>query len=284
MTVAFALALAVEILAEAEVAEPRKEASSLLAFVLQKDTAFLIAHSDDALAANHKILFESCVRRRAKREPFQYITRRQEFYSLEFEITPDVLIPRPETEILVEQAVKILSQLESPRFCEIGIGSGCISVAILRTVASATAVGTDISDKALTVALANAGKHNAHERLELRQTDVFTGMTGTFDLIVSNPPYVPRGQLDSLQAEVRDYEPRPALGGGVDGLEIIKRIITESPQFLKPRGALLLEIGFDQAAKVSELFDANAWKTPEFLPDLQGIPRIVKARRASSDQ
>src|SRR5438046_2689735 len=145
MNIVTAVASAYEILTEAGVAEPRREASSLMAFVLQKDAAFLIAHSDDELAANQKMLFESCVRRRAKREPFQYITRRQEFYGLEFEIMPDVLIPRPETGILVECAIDILSALKRPRFLEIGIGSGCISVPILRNVSSALAIATDIS-------------------------------------------------------------------------------------------------------------------------------------------
>ena len=149
MKIADALNTAAESLRNSGISEFRREASSLLAFVLQKDSAFLIAHADDPLAANQKLLFESCVRRRDRHEPFQYITGRQEFYGLDFIVTPDVLIPRPETEILVETAINLLSGLDEPRFLEIGVGSGCISVSILDAVEKANAVGVDISQEAL---------------------------------------------------------------------------------------------------------------------------------------
>lgn len=279
MNISTALSKAAEILKDAGITEFRKEAASLMAFILDKDAAFVVAHSDDELAANQKMLFDSCVRRRAKREPFQYITRRQEFYGLEFEVTPDVLIPRPETEILVEEAIKLLSNIENPRFCEVGVGSGCISVSILANVASATAVGVDISESALKVAQSNAEHHNVAERLTLLESDVFSNVAGKFDLIASNPPYIPARDIDSLQTEVRDHEPHSALDGGADGLTIIKNLIFRSPVFLTRQGTLLIEIGFDQAAKVRELFDREVWSEPKFLPDLQGISRIVKADR-----
>ncbi len=279
MNISTALSKAAEILKEAGIAEPRKEAASLMAFILDKDAAFVVAHSEDELAANQKMLFDSCVRRRAKREPFQYITRRQEFYGLEFEVTPDVLIPRPETEILVEEAIKLLSNIENPRFCEVGVGSGCISVSILANVPHATAIGVDISPAALKVAQSNAEHHNVAERLTLLESDVFSNVTGKFDLIASNPPYIPARDIDSLQTEVRDHEPHSALDGGADGLTIIKNLIFRSPVFLTRQGTLLIEIGFDQAAKVRELFDREVWSEPKFLPDLQGISRIVKADR-----
>lgn len=277
MNISTALSSATEKLSEAGITEPRREASSLMAFILEKDAAFVIAHSEDELSANQKMLFDSCIRRRAKREPFQYIVGKQEFYGLEFEVTPDVLIPRPETELLVEEAIKILSQLENPRFCEIGIGSGCISVSILANVTSATALGVDISPAALNVARRNAERHDVAKRLTLIESDVFSSMTGKFDLIASNPPYIPARDLDLLQAEVRDYEPYVALDGGSDGLAVAERIITESPKFLQKQGFLLLEIGFDQAQKVDSLFDRSIWSELEFLDDLPGIPRIVKA-------
>ncbi len=277
MDISTALSLATEKLAEAGIAEPRREAASLMAFILDKDAAFVIAHSEDELAANQKMLFDSCVRRRAKHEPFQYITRRQEFYGLEFEVTPEVLIPRPETEILVEEAIKVLSPLENSRFCEIGVGSGCISVSILASVTSAKAIGVDIYEAALNVAHRNAERHNVAKRLTLFESDVFSEVTGKFDLIVSNPPYIPACDIDSLQPEVRDHEPHTALDGGCDGIAIIERIIAQSPEFLISGGSLLLEIGFGQASKVCDLFDLRIWNAPEFLPDLQGIPRIVRA-------
>ncbi len=279
MNISTALSKAADILKEAGITEPRKEASSLMAFILDKDAAFIVAHSEDELAANQKMLFDSCVRRRAKREPFQYVTRRQEFYGLEFEVTPDVLIPRPETEILVEEAIKLLSNLENPRFCEVGVGSGCISVSILANVVSATAIGVDISEAALKVAYRNAERHNVAERLTLFESDVFSNVEGQFDLIASNPPYIPACDIDLLQAEVRDHEPHTALDGGFDGLAIIERIIHRSPEFLLPCGTLLLEIGIEQAERAGLLFDPGIWSKAEFLRDLQGISRIVKARK-----
>ncbi len=278
MNISAATDSAAEILREAGVPEFRREASSLLAFVLQKDSVSLVAHPEYELTSDEAASFGAVVQRRANHEPFQYIVGRQEFYGLEFEVTPDVLIPRPETEILVESAIEILSELENPRFCEIGVGSGCISVSILHNSASASAVGVDISRAALEAAARNAVKHGAGDRLTLREADVFDGLSGTFDLIVSNPPYVPDGQLESLQAEVRQFEPRVALSGGDDGLVVIKRIIAGAPEFLRAEGFMLIEIGFDQAEIVKELLNPAMWSSVEFLADLQGIPRIVKAR------
>ncbi len=278
MNIAAALSSAAETLREAAVAEPAREARVLLSFVLQCDAAYLIAHSEDELTADRKLLFQSCVRRRAAHEPFQYITGRQEFYGLDFAVTPDVLIPRPETEILVEKAIQILSAQQSPRFCEIGVGSGCISVSILHACPNASAIGVDISESALAVATRNAERHGVAERLTLLNGDLFAGVTEKFDLIVSNPPYVPAGDINTLQPEVRDFEPHTALDGGADGLDIVKRIISDAPSFLKPGGSLLIEIGFDQSEKVPSYFDPLIWQAPEFLDDLQCIPRIVNAR------
>lgn len=279
MNISTALASAADVLAEAAVAEPRREAALLLAIVLQKNAAFLVAHPEYELSSDEAVKFERFLNRRTDHEPFQYIAGRQEFYGLEFEVSPDVLIPRPETEILVECAIGILSDLNDPRFCEIGVGSGCISVSILHAVESAVAIGVDISQRALDMARRNSEKHKVDGRLKLQIGDVFSKVDGTFDLIVSNPPYVPRGHLESLQAEVRWFEPQLALDGGEDGLSIIENIIRESPEFLKPQGFLLLEIGFDQAARVSELFDLRVWNKPEFIADLQGIPRILKVMK-----
>jgi release factor glutamine methyltransferase len=278
MNIGTAISHAAAALEDAGIAEPRREASSMLSYVIGQDAAFLIAHSDDSLAAPYKMMFEACVRRRAKHEPFQYITGRQEFYRLEFEVTPDVLIPRPETEILVEKAIEILKGIDTPRFCEIGVGSGCISIAILHAVPHANAVGVDVSPAALTVAGKNAEKNGAARRLTLIEGDVLTGVDGRFDMIVSNPPYVPADQLGKLQAEVRDFEPQAALAGGDDGLDIIERIVADAPKFLRPNGYLLLEVGFDQAERVTKLFNSAVWHSPETLPDLQQIPRVVVAR------
>lgn len=278
MNISTALKKAADILDRAGVADPRREAASLLAFALDRPSSFLIAHPEYELPVDETNRFDSLVARRASREPFQYITGRQEFYGLDFEVTPDVLIPRPETEILVEEAIRELNNLSEPKFFEIGVGSGCISVSILHNVKTATAVGIDISEKALAVARRNAEHHGVSNRLVLQIGDVFHGLTAKFDTIVSNPPYIPDADLADMQKEVRDFEPYNALFAGADGLDIIRRIIGEAPEHLNPGGLLLIEIGFGQSKILRDLVDQTIWGKPEFIPDLQGIERILRVR------
>lgn len=270
---------AAKILQSSGIEQPRREAASLLAFALEKDKAFLIAHPEYVLTNVEEIRFRGFLKRRASREPFQYITGKQEFYGLDFLVTSDVLIPRPETELIVEAAIKILQDKKGARFCEVGVGSGCISVSILHEIKSASAIGFDISNKALEVAKKNAATHRVLERLELKVSNVFEALKDEkFDLIVSNPPYISSEETKNLQAEVRDFEPLMALTDGGDGVSIIERIITGAPTFLKDGGFLLLEIGFAQASRVSAMFSPQIWKDIDILPDLQGIARMVKAQ------
>ena len=278
MNVSDAINSAVEVLRESGVAEYRREAASLLAFVLDKDDVFVFAHPEHLLTPEQTDSYASVVNRRAAREPFQYIVGSQEFYGLSFHVTPDVLIPRPETEVLVEAAIAAIAELEDPALLEIGVGSGCISVAILHSVPGTRAVGVDVSPAALAVARFNAETHGVIDRFELKRGDVFAGLTGRFSLIVSNPPYVPETQLELLQAEVRQYEPYTALSGGTTGLDVIERIAADAQHFLIPSGVLLMEIGFDQSERVARLFERDIWYELSFLPDLQGIPRILFAR------
>lgn len=277
--VAEALRKSAEILNAGGVTEPRREAASLLVFVIGKDKTFLVAHPEYELSGDEAALFDELARRRAAREPLQYITGRQEFYGLEFIVTPDVLIPRPETELLVENALGILSRASNPTFCEVGVGSGCISVAILHEIKTARAVGLDISENALATARKNAEKHDVSARLELMISDVFSCLKNEkFDLIVSNPPYISIKEMKTLQTEVRDFEPFAALTDGGDGFSIIEKIVAAAPRYLKKNGFLLLEIGFGQAARATSMLDAKLWRDVEFFPDLQGIARTVKAR------
>lgn len=260
------------------VANARGEASLLLALSLNRDKTFLIAHPEYVLSQTEADTADEFIRRRARHEPFQYISGTTEFYGLEFNVTPDVLIPRPETEMVVERAIELLDG-EASTFCEIGIGSGCISISILFHVANSTGVGTDISPAAISIARLNAERHRVSDRLRLVDSDVFSALTDQkFDLILSNPPYVPARDRDGLQAEVRDFEPHVALFGGDDGLTVIRRIIDEAPRYLHPGGHLLMEIGFDQSEKVAGLFHPTTWKEIVLFPDLQGIPRLVSAR------
>ncbi len=258
------------------ISEPRREAVSLLAFSLQKDKTFLIAHPEYKLSTEEEKRFQEFLQRRAHREPFQYITGNQEFYGLDFAVTPDVLIPRPETELIVENAIKLLPK--KARFCEVGIGSGCISISILHKVETAHAVGLDISENAMQIAEKNAKRHQVLDRLQLKISNVFEVLKDEkFDLIVSNPPYIPRQDFEILQTEVRDFEPKIALTDGKNGLSIIEKIINDAPQFLKLHAFLLMEVGFNQAIEVKEMFSPKIWQTIEILPDLQNIPRMVKA-------
>ncbi len=278
MNISETLNKATEILAQNEIAEPRREANSLLAFALGKDRSFFIAHPEYELSENESNNFHRILKRRAGREPLQYIRGQQEFFGLDFIVTPDVLIPRPETELIVEAAIEILKQKENPRFCEIGTGSGCISVSILHAIKNATATGADISETALKIARTNAEKNNVSGRLNIIRSDIFGNFESErFDLIVSNPPYISIEDFGNLQLEVRDFEPQNALTDGKNGLSIIEKIISDAPEFLKADCFLLMEIGFDQSNEVREMFDLQIWQTVEFLQDLQGIPRTVKA-------
>ena len=277
-SIANALAAAEEMLRESGVAEPRREAVSLLVFAIARDKSFVYGHPEHELSVEELRLFEAALQRRCRREPLQYITGRQEFYGRDFVVTPDVLIPRPETEMVVEQSIALVGEKSS--VCEIGIGSGCIAISILAQVPGARAVGLDISPRALDVTRSNAERHGVLDRLELLESDVFDRLQANdrFDLIVSNPPYVPASDIDGLQAEVRDFEPVIALTDGGDGLSVIRRIVEQAPNFLSTNGHLLMEIGFDQSERVSKLFSPDVWERPELFPDLQGIPRLVKAK------
>lgn len=278
MNLANAVSLTTEKLASGEVPDARRDAELIVSFVTGKDKTFLIAHPEHELSANEKNHLNKLIERRLTREPLQYILGRQEFYGLNFEVTPDVLIPRPETEILVERAIEFLQPLDDPTFCEIGVGSGCISVSVLHNVRTAKATATDVSTKAINIASANAVKHAVDDRIEFVESDVYSNIPETqFDAILSNPPYVPEIDLDSVQPEVRDFEPQLALTSGPQGLAVITRLIREAPEFLKPGGMLIFEMGFNQSTAVSRMFDMTVWQIFEILPDLQSIPRIAVA-------
>jgi release factor glutamine methyltransferase len=283
-TIALALREAVESLRASSVAGARREAATLLAATVNRDRAFLIAHSDDALAGDQLAQFRVRVRRRAAGEPLQYVTGHQEFYGLDFEVNAAVLIPRPETELLVETVLELLRDTDdtrggrAPFFCDVGTGSGCVAVALLNERRDARAVAVDISRDALRVASRNAARHRVSERLALVASDCFAALDASscrFDLVASNPPYVAVRDLAGLQREVREHEPRLALTPGGDGLSVIRRLITDAPRFLVPRGHLVFEIGFEQDEAVRQLLDPRVWTLLDIRRDLQGIPRTV---------
>lgn len=265
-------------LASSGVPEYVRESSTILQFALSKDRVFLISYPEYELNAIESERFENALRRRMNREPLQYITGRQEFYGLNFKVTPDVLIPRPETEMLVSRSVELLRQFEKPSFAEIGVGSGCIAVSILYNVAKSTAVGVDISPSAIEVSRGNAVSNGVDSRLELIESDLFANFPQRrFNLIVSNPPYVPAADIGDLQPEVGLFEPRRALTDGGNGLSIMEQIIKTSPRFMKTGGFFVVEIGIGQAASARQFFDRDIWSSVAVRPDFQGIPRMIVA-------
>ena len=280
MIIAQALKDASELLENSGIPEYRREATSLLSHALDKGFTFQFAHPEYELTPVEAEKFTSFVSRRAAREPFQYIVGHQEFYGLEFAVRPGVLIPRPETEILVSEAIELSRSCAEPKLLEIGVGSGCISISILHHVAAARIDAVDISDTALEVAAENAAKHDVSDRLSLFRSDVFSSVNGKFDLIVSNPPYIPSSDLGGIQPEVGLFEPHTALFSGKDGLSVIRRLVNEAPGHLKPGGYLLIEFGFGQSESVKELFDPFIWSDVEIIPDQRSIPRVIKGRLA----
>jgi release factor glutamine methyltransferase len=281
LTIAGALREAATALRVAGLPEPRREAGSLLSHAVERDLAFLITHADETLTTAELSTFRDVVARRAAGEPFQYITGRQEFYGLEFEVNPDVLIPRPETELLVETVLDLLRDTPAPFVCDVGTGSGCIAVTLLHERQDARGLALDVSPSALAVAARNAARHGVDERLNFLVSDCFDALSPgeregvRFDLVASNPPYIAEADIEGLQREVRVYEPRAALTPGSDGLSVVRRIIEESPRVLKPGGHLLLEIGFGQHEQVAAFVDMEVWTLLGIHKDLQGILRTV---------
>lgn len=287
MTIAEAILQGANKLRKAGVAEARREAGSLLGYLLHRDRTFIISHAEDSISSAEQEAFALLVDERAQGKPLQYITGHQEFYGLDFEVNANVLIPRPETELLVEVALKLVSNAEAETFiCDVGTGSGCVTIALLHELPTARGVSIDISPAAIEVAKRNAERHEVANRVEFLVSDCFSGLDRSeqqFDLIVSNPPYIPAHDVESLQREVRDYEPRLALAAGADGLTIIRRLLTDAGAYLKPGGHLLFEIGFDQSEAVERLIapmvDEGSWKFLDIYADLQGIRRTVALQK-----
>lgn len=277
-------------LRQAGVPEARREAGSLMAHAIGRDRSFILSHAEGAIEGEQLKQFYGFLERRAQREPLQYITGRQEFFGLDFEITADVLIPRPETELLVETALALVTPRDGLVFiCDVGTGSGCIAISLLhqlRETPGARAIAIDISPAALAIAKRNAARHSVDKQIDFLISDCFATYDSQdpkepFDLIVSNPPYVSESALAGLQREVRDFEPRVALAAGPDGMTVIRRLLLEAGKFLKTGGHFVFEIGFDQGAAVDRLIDRDRWKLLDIHEDLQGIPRIVALQKHS---
>jgi len=269
-----------------EPGEAALDAELLAREVLGWDLARYIAHSDEPVSDSFVTAFEALVRRRERREPMSLILGRREFWGLEFEVTGDVLTPRPETEIVVEEALAQMSAgagVAPPSlFADVGTGSGCLAVVLAREIGGARVVATDVSEAALEVARRNARRHGVADRVTFVRTSLLDGVGGGFDLIVSNPPYVPTSLLSTLPPEVREHEPRLALDGGPDGLDAIRGLMAQAVTRLTAGGRLIIEFGMGQEDGVKQAAArCPGLQLQRIRRDLQGIPRTAVFTRRS---
>jgi release factor glutamine methyltransferase len=264
--------------------ESRRDAVVLARWCLGWSATDWLTRAQQPATAEFSRAFAAVIERRAGREPLAYITGEREFYGRMFEVTPAVLIPRPETELLVEEALRCLQQIVRqaphdqvrPQVLDIGTGSGCVAITLALEAPAAAIVATDVSPPALDVARRNARRLDAADRIEFRQATLAEDASGVFDLIVANPPYVPESTRASLSPEVREYEPGGALFAGRDGLDIIQRLVPSAARALRSGGWLVMEIGIGQAEKVALLMrDTAGFSLVRFVRDLQGIERVV---------
>jgi release factor glutamine methyltransferase len=278
-----ALAWAVRELSQRQVDSPRMTAELLLGHIQGWNRVRVLTHPGSPLSPETVERFASMVRRRAGGEPLQYIIGEQEFYGLQFRVTPAVLIPRPETEILVENAVAAARSLgpRRLRFADVGTGSGCIAVSFARHVPLSVGWATDISVDALAVARENAARNGVLKQIGFMRADFLEGFAPHphFDLVLSNPPYVAAEDAAALPAQVREHEPAVALFSGSSGLDSYRRLIPQAIRRLVPGGGLLLEIGAGMSEQVSLLLEEAAFAVENIARDLQGIPRCILARR-----
>jgi len=270
---------------------PRLSAELLLSHVLALKRIELYTQFDTVVEQHHLAVLRNLVKRAGQNEPVPYLVGKTEFYSIELQISPDCLIPRPETELLVERATEFLRKRQGPQLvCDLCTGSGCIAVAIAKNFPDAHITATDISDAALSVAARNIEKHALTDRVNLLCGDLFDPLIpqldkSPFDLIVCNPPYVSTSEYEALEPNVRNYEPRLALHAGPDGLDVYKRIAERVDAFLKPDGALMLEIGHAQGPAVRQLLESAApFTNIRIEKDFQNNDRIVTASKLSASR
>ena len=310
MQIRSTLRAGLEKLLEQQVPSAQLAAELLMMHVLLCDRGYLYTHPEKEISQENADRYFALVAERAEGKPTQYITGHQEFWGLDFVVTPDVLIPRPETEHVVEAVLELLARQGRPkderlRIADVGTGSGCIALALASELPRAIIFGVDISRMALVVASENALRLGMPDRVKFLEGDLLARLLdddfrGTFDFVVSNPPYVSRDDLDKVQREVRDFEPRVALGDLETGDEIYRRLFPQALQALKPHGHVVVEIGYNMRDAVVVLFEqgvqaafrppepdgrlkaaaTSAWTDIEVKPDLRGIPRVVSARKA----
>jgi release factor glutamine methyltransferase len=264
----------------------RLDAETLLLHALNQDRAWLLAHWLDEAEPGAACVYDELIARRQTGEPIQYITGSSEFFGIPFSVGPGVLIPRPETEHLVEEVIRLAGEWSNTPLCiaDIGTGSGIIAVAVAHALPQAQISAIDSSAPALAIARENAEQNHLEDRIQFFEGDLLAPLTGqNFHILASNPPYIPTADRDSLSVEVRDHEPHAALFAGEDGLAIYQRLIPEAHALLIPGGWLLLEIGYGQQPAIEQLLQANSYGEIHFVADYQSIPRVAAGRRPLAD-
>lgn len=276
------LASAISRLNADHVPSARLNAELLLMFILNCDRAYLYAHPERELTRDEQSRYAAALVERARGVPTQYITGHQEFWGMDLIVTPAVLIPRPETEHVIESVMDRVGRAPAPsellRISDVGTGSGCIALALAKELPQVEILATDISAAALEIARANAARHQLESRIQFREADLLAGFENdAFDFIVSNPPYVGESEEDQVQLEVRKFEPRGAVFAGPTGMEVIMRLVPQARAALKPGGWLVMEISGAISEKVQRLL--QHWNDVRIRPDLQSIPRVVQAQK-----
>lgn len=283
ITIKEALQRASFLLKDAGFAEPRREAVALLAACLEKPLVYLYAHDGETIGSEASTNYFQCILRRAQGEPYAYLTGEREFMAVPFFVTPAVLIPRPETEFLVQVVAKELAGVSTPRILEIGVGSGAVAITLAQLLPDAQITAVDLSAAALAVASRNTERHHLEHRIRLLCGDLYAPVSGeAFDAVVSNPPYIPASEIPCLPRDVKNYEPHLALDGGPDGLSLYRRLTTELHILAQTPTLIAFEIGAGQAQAVIRLLQAANYKNTRQVPDLAGIPRILLAQKPTA--
>ena len=255
------------------------KAKILLANILNVKKEYLLIHSEEEVKQEDKIKYENCIKELIKGKPLQYITNKQEFMGLNFYVDENVLIPQPDTEILVEKAIEIAETTQKNKILDMCTGSGCIAISLAKKINNAQITAVDISNSALNVANKNAINNNVEKKIKFINSDIFNNIEEKFDIIVSNPPYIETETINKLEIEVQN-EPHLALDGGIDGLKFYKIIANNAFKYLNENGYLLLEIGYNQQNSVTQLLqDIGKYKNIETVKDLGGNYRVVIARK-----
>ena len=267
------------ILRESGIKSYKIDSEILMSRVIKKNRADIILNSKNELSQKDYNLYENLIIQRSKQKPIAYLTGKKEFWKYEFSVTKDVLIPRPDTEIIVEKTLKLTKNKNKLKILEIGIGSGCILLSILKERKSFYGTGIDISKKTIEICKINCKNLGLSSRVKLLKTDIDNFRYGKYDLIISNPPYIKKFDLKYLEKEVSFYEPKPALDGGLDGLSELKKVILNSSKLIKRNGKLVLEIAFDQAESVKSILKQNEFYINEIIKDLSKKNRCIISTR-----